>query len=49
MDYDHFSVPFAYQFVGAVLFVCLFLHIGCIDPFAALVLDILSLSSICHI
>ena len=22
MDYDHFSVPFAYQSVGIVLFVC---------------------------
>lgn len=34
-----------------VLFVCVcwFLHIGCIDPFAALVLNILSLSSIFHI
>lgn len=51
LDYDHFSVSFAYQFVRVVLFVCVcwFLHIGCIDPFAALVLNILSLSSIFHI
>ena len=50
LDYDHFSVSFAYSVCGSCFVcVCWFLHIGCIDPFAALVLNILFLSSICHI
>lgn len=49
IGFDHFSVSLAYQSVG-VVFVCfVFLHIRQIDPFAALVLSILSLSSICHV